>query len=71
MDDRPVAGKKVIVKIIVSNCRACPHLSRGFLSEPSECGYFQKAYEWFVPRTGIPEWCPMPDASDDIGVKIF
>jgi hypothetical protein len=62
MDDKAVDGKKVLVDgILVLNCQDCPHLSRGFLSEPNECGYFKEAYKWFVPRSGIPAWCPMPD----------
>jgi len=43
----------------VYNCDECSHFSRGFLSEPNECGYFKKAYEYFVPDRGVPEWCPL------------
>lgn len=43
----------------VKECRNCSYISLGFLSEPSECGYFNEPYTWFVPSSGIPEWCPL------------
>lgn len=52
------------------SCRGCPHYSRGFLSEPDDCGYF-KEYGWLVnwdhgkridSFIQSPSWCPiLPD----------
>jgi len=48
----------VVKREKVYHCRNCMYLSRGFLSEPNECGYFKEAYKYFVPREGIAKWCP-------------
>ena len=44
---------------MIYNCDECSHFSIGFLSEPNECGYFKKPYEYFVRGRGIPKWCPL------------
>ena len=60
MDDPivPVIRKYAIIE----HCRQCPERSSGFLSEPDECGAKGEVYEYFTPKNGIPEWCPLDDA---------
>ena len=59
-NERIVMRKKAIK--IVEDCHYCPFRSPGFLSEPDECGKKGGAYEYFIPRSGIPDWCPLEDA---------
>jgi len=46
----------------INKCKECKYYEAGFLSEPAECGYFHKPYEYFISiyinRDEVPKWCP-------------